>query len=83
VAPSGLIFYEGDEFSEWNGNAFMGGLKGKALVRIGFNNEEPFEAERFSWSQRVREVEMDHDGAIWVLEDGPSGRLIKFTKPNE
>jgi len=83
VAPSGLIFYEGDEFSEWNGNAFIGGLKSKALVRIGFNNGEPFEAERFSWSKRVREVEMGHDGAIWVLEDGSSGRLIKFTKPNE
>ena len=81
VAPSGLIFYEGHEFTEWNGNAFIGGLKSKALVRIGFNNEKPFEAERFSWSQRVREVEMGQDGAIWVLEDGPSGRLIKFTKP--
>ena len=83
VAPSGLIFYEGDEFSDWKGNAFIGGLKSKALIRIGFNNGEPFEAERFSWSRRVREVEMGHDGAIWVLEDGPSGRLIKFTKPNE
>ena len=83
VAPSGLIFYEGNEFPEWKGNAFIGGLKSKALVRIGFNNGEPFEAERFSWSKRVREVEMGHDGAIWVLEDGPSGRLIKFTKPNE
>ena len=83
VAPSGLIFYEGDEFSEWNGDAFIGGLKSKALVRIGFNNEKPFEAERFNWSQRVREVEIGHDGSIWVLEDGPSGRFIKFTKPNE
>ena len=83
VAPSGLIFYEGDEFSEWKGDAFIGGLKSKALVRIDFNNEKPFEAERFSWSKRVREVEMDHDGAIWVLEDGPGGRLIRFTKPNE
>ena len=83
VAPSGLIFYQGDEFSEWKGNAFIGGLKSKALVRIGFNNGKPFEAERFSWSKRVREVEMDHNGAIWVLEDGPSGRLIKFTKPNK
>ena len=83
VAPSGLTFYEGDEFPEWKGNAFIGGLKSKALVRIGFNNEIPFEAERYSWSKRVREVEIDHDGAIWVLEDGPSGRLIKFTKPNE
>ena len=83
MAPSGLVFYEGDEFSEWKGNAFIGGLKSKALVRIGFDDGEPFEAERFSWSKRVREVEIDHDGAIWVLEDGPSGRLIKFTKPNK
>ncbi|MDB2452220.1 PQQ-dependent sugar dehydrogenase [Planktomarina temperata] len=83
VAPSGLIFYDGDEFPEWKGNAFIGGLKSKALVRIGFNDGEPFEAERFSWSKRVREVEMGNDGAIWVLEDGPSGRLIRFTKPNE
>ena len=44
---------------------------------------EPFEAERFSWAKRVRDVEMDHDGAIWVIEDGPNGRLIKFTKPTE
>ena len=83
LAPSGLIFYDGDEFPEWKGNAFIGGLKSKALVRIGFNYGEPFEAERFGWSKRVREVEMGHDGAIWVLEDGPSGRLIRFTKPNE
>ncbi|MFL2799384.1 MAG: PQQ-dependent sugar dehydrogenase [Paracoccaceae bacterium] len=83
IAPSGLIFYEGDEFSEWKGNAFIGGLKSRALVRIGFNNGEPFEAERFGWSKRVREVEIDDDGAIWVLEDGSSGRLIKFTKPNK
>jgi len=83
MAPSGLIFYEGEEFSEWNGNAFIGGLKSKALVRVGFDNDRPFEAERFSWSQRVREVEMDHVGAIWVLEDGLSGRLIKFIKPDE
>ena len=83
VAPSGLIFYEGDEFFEWKGNAFIGGLKSKALVRIDFNNGEPFEAERFSWSKRVREVEIDDKGAIWVLEDGQSGRLIKFTKPNK
>ena len=83
VAPSGLIFYEGDEFPEWKGNAFIGGLKSKAIIRIGFNNGEPFEAERFSWSKRVREVETGPDGAIWVLEDGPSGRLIKFTKLNK
>ena len=31
----------------------------------------------------MREVEMGNDGAIWVLEDGPSGRVISCTKPKE
>ena len=83
VAPSGLFFYHGDEFPDWNGDAFLGGLKGKALVRIEFKNDLPVEAERFSWSQRVRDVELGNDGAIWALEDGRSGRLIKFIRAQE
>ena len=39
------------------------------------------EVERFEWGSRVREVEQGPDGSIWVLEDAPNGRLIKFTKP--
>ena len=83
IAPSGLFFYEGNEFSKWNGNAFIGGLKSRAMLRISFINGVPYEAERFSWSQRVREVEMSFEGAIWVLEDGRSGRLIQFTNPDK
>jgi glucose/arabinose dehydrogenase len=83
VAPSGLFFYEGSEFPEWSGDAFLGGLKGRALVRIEFENDQPVEAERFSWFQRLREVELGNDGAIWVLEDGRSGRLIQFLKPRD
>ena len=83
IAPSGLFFYEGNEFSKWNGNAFIGGLKSKAMLRISFINGVPYEAERFSWSRRVREVEMSFKGAIWVLEDGRSGRLIQFTNPDK
>ncbi len=83
IAPSGLVFYNGNEFPEWEGNAFIGGLKSRALIRIGFDDEKPFEAERFGWSQRVREVEVGHDGSIWVLEDGSNGRLILFKRPIE
>ena len=78
-----IFFYQGDEFPDWNGDAFLGGLKGRALVRIEFKNDLPVEAERFSWSQRVRDVELGSDGAIWALEDGRSGRLIKFIKAHE
>lgn len=80
IAPSGLAFYEGTKFAAWNGNALIGGLRSRALIRIAFNNDEPEEVERFSWSKRVRDLEVSKDGMIWVIEDGDNARLIKFFK---
>jgi aldose sugar dehydrogenase len=37
------------------------------------------EVERISLGARIREVEQGPDGALWILEDGGSGRLIKLT----
>ena len=79
IAPSGLIFYSGDLFPAWKGNAFIGGLASKAIIRVSFDGEEAKEAERFAMGQRIREIEQGPDGALWVLEDGPGGRLIKLT----
>lgn len=79
IAPSGLVFYQGEPFPNWVGNAFIGGLRSRALIRIAFPGGQPVEAERFGWGERVREVEAGPDGAIWVLEDGPTGRLIRLT----
>jgi glucose/arabinose dehydrogenase len=28
---------------------------------------------------RIREVEQGPDGAVWLLEDGDNGRLLKLT----
>jgi glucose/arabinose dehydrogenase len=81
IAPSGLFFYSGDQFDEWKGNAFVGGLKSRALIRIEFDGSNATEVERFEWGSRVREVEQGPDGSILVLEDNPIGRLIQFTKP--
>ena len=37
------------------------------------------EAERYSWGERVREVEQGPDGAVYILEDKSGGRLLKLT----
>ena len=37
------------------------------------------EAARYDWGKRVREVEQGPDGAIYVLEDGEGGRLVRLT----
>nr|WP_320012237.1 PQQ-dependent sugar dehydrogenase [uncultured Desulfobulbus sp.] len=79
VAPSGLIIYHGTMFPAWKGNALLGGLRSKALVRIKITGSQAKEAERFSMGKRIREVEQGPQGAIWVLEDGHNGRLLRIT----
>ena len=79
IAPSGLIFYSGDLFPAWQGSAFVGGLASQALIRISFDDDSAKEAERFLMGNRIREVEQGPDGAIYILEDGEGGRMLKLT----
>lgn len=83
ISPGGLMFYSGSEFPAWRGNAFIGGLSSKSLLRISFDGVQAREAERFDMGERIREVEQGPEGAIWLLEDeqdGSGGRLLKLTR---
>ncbi len=84
ISPSSMLVYDGEEFPQWRGNAFIGGLSSKALVRVSFDGDDAEEAQRFDMGFRVRDVEQGPKGAIWVLEDGRSGsgQLLKLTNRN-
>ncbi|MBT3681347.1 MAG: PQQ-dependent sugar dehydrogenase [Candidatus Marinimicrobia bacterium] len=79
IAPSGLIIYNGDQFPAWRGNAFIGGLRSEALIRVSINGNQAQEVERFDMGKRIREVEQGPQGALWVLEDREGGRLLRLT----
>ncbi|SEW11364.1 Glucose/arabinose dehydrogenase, beta-propeller fold [Aliiroseovarius sediminilitoris] len=81
IAPSGLVIYSGEMFPDWQGNAFIGGLVSRALIRVTLEGETAREAERFGWDRRLREVEQGPQGALWVLEDEAGGRLLRLTAP--
>ena len=78
VSPAGLVIYRGSAFPRWQGDALLGGLSGRALVHVALDGESATEAERFKWGSRVREVEQSPDGALYVLEDGGGGRLLRI-----
>ncbi len=78
VAPSGLALYYGSMFPDWQGQAFVGGLRSESLLRIRIDGQDPSEAERFAMGERIREVEIGPEGALWVLEDGVGGRLLRL-----
>ena len=86
ISPAGFIIYKGDLHKDWKGNGFIGGLSSEALVRVTFSQDgqkwNVEEAERYEWGKRVREVEQDNKGNIYVLEDKEGGRLIKLQPSN-
>lgn len=79
ISPAGLMFYTGALFPAWKGSLFIGGLGGEALVRIKVEGESAEKADHWPMGARIREVEQGPDGAVWLLEDGAEGRLLKLT----
>lgn len=78
IAPGGMIQYLGTRFIGWNGDFVLAGLQSQGLVRVRLSGAGASEVARIGLGRRIREVEQGPDGAIWVLEDGPGGRLLKL-----
>lgn len=79
ISPAGLAVYKGDLFPQWKGHALISGLGSLGLVRVEISGESAREAERYSFGRRIRGVRESADGTVWVIEDGPGGRLLKLT----
>ena len=81
IAPSGMAFYTGDLFPRWKGNLFVGALAGQLLVRLELDGEKVTKEERLlgNLGERIRDVRQGPDGAIWLLTDSGSGRMLRVT----
>lgn len=79
ISPGSLMFYTGALFPEWQGDALIGGLGSRALVRVEIEGDTAAEAARYPMGERIREVDQGPDGAVWLLEDGEAGRLLRLT----
>ncbi len=80
IAPSGMAFYAGDKFPTWQGNAFIGGMKDKVLVRLVIQGdrvvgEEHLLADR---GKRIRDVREGPDGYLYVVTDDANGELWRI-----
>lgn len=80
IAPSGLLFYDGDLFPQWKGDAFIGGLGSMKLVRLKLENDRVVGEEWLLQDQakRIRDVKQGPDGAIYVIADGPDSTLLRI-----
>ena len=82
IAPSGLAFYTGSMFPEWQGNLFMGALAGTALWRLTFSGNTLTAPEELlkSLGERIRDVRQGPDGALYLLTDGSGGRILRVAR---
>ncbi|MXY33727.1 MAG: PQQ-dependent sugar dehydrogenase [Boseongicola sp. SB0664_bin_43] len=79
IAPGGFVFYDGDMF-DWNGDIVAGSLNPGGIVRLRLRGVRVSgEARYLEELGRIRDVEVDRDGAILLLVDARDGALIRVT----
>ena len=84
IAPSGLAFYDGDIFPQWQGSLFVGALVNKEVRRLELKDGKVV-AEHALFSElgeRIREVRQAPDGNLYLLTDSENGKVIRVSKPN-
>ncbi|QXQ08166.1 PQQ-dependent sugar dehydrogenase [Sphingosinicellaceae bacterium] len=79
IAPSGLAIYSGKAIPEWKGNFFIGGLASTALVRLVLRDDRVVGEERLLTERgdRIRDVVEGPDGALYLLTDDSSGKILR------
>ena len=80
IAPSGMAFYDAALFPAWKGSLFVGSLKEKHLARLTLDGDRVVGEERLltDLDERIRDVRVGPDGAVYVLTDNEHGRVLKL-----
>jgi glucose/arabinose dehydrogenase len=82
IAPTSLLVYSGNLFPQWKGDGFIGALARRALIHVRFRGDQASKLEQWDMGHRIRFVGEGPDGAIYLLEDGAGGRLLRLTPAN-
>ena len=77
TAPSSLLVYHGKLFAKWKDSLFVGMLRGAQLDRLTMKDNKIVaeEALLVDLKSRIRDVQVDAAGAVYVLTDSGSGDI--------
>ena len=78
IAPSDMIFYEGNVYPELKDSFLVTALVSKDVKKVTFKNGIDSQETLFSELDiRLRNIQASPGGIIYLLTDGPNGKLIK------
>jgi len=80
VSPSGMTFYAGKEYTEWNNNLFVGMLSGQHIARLIIKDEKIIAEERLFEEnrERFRDITQSADNFLYTITD--SGKIFRIEK---
>jgi glucose/arabinose dehydrogenase len=80
IAPSGMTVYRGTAFPEWEGDLFVGALRGQHLRRLEVEDGRIVGQEVLLQNRvgRIRDVRTGPDGSLWILIDSTQGSLYRL-----
>lgn len=78
---SGMAFLRGQPDSPWNDSLFLGALADRDLIRLSLDGNSIAAEERLlqDLGERIRDVRVGGDGAVYVLTDAEDGKLLRIT----
>jgi len=83
IAPSGLAFYSGQAFPDWQGDLFVGALVNRDVRRLVIENDKVKEEIMFSEiDERIRDVRVSPQGYLYILTDSHQGEIIRAVPGN-
>jgi glucose/arabinose dehydrogenase len=74
LSPSGITFYQGDQYPDWQNSLFVAGLAGQQLLRLEISGREVVDQEvLFDQFGRTRTAITGPDGLLYILLQNPTG----------
>ena len=81
IGISGMMIYSGDQFPEWKGSIFSGGLSGEQVARVVMDGQKSVMEETLhNGLGRVRDVRQGPDGYIYLAIDNRQGGFTSVVR---
>lgn len=80
IAPSGMAFYDGHRFPQWQGDLFVGALAHLHLRRLELDGDKVVDQESLlvDFGERIRDVRTGPNGYLYILTDSSDGQLLRL-----